>query len=87
MKILKKIFQSIFRTLVLSLLITSSPFENQVNNTVDPIKSHCIEEDHTVKSTVKQAKQADKKEQPKQAKQIKQSADKPKQTDAQKKCH
>ena len=44
MKILKKIFQTIFRTSVLSLLIASSPFENHADNKVATIASHCIEE-------------------------------------------
>ena len=72
MKILKKIFQSIFRTSVLSLLIAASPFENHADNKVATILNHCIEEDHTVKPTISQAKQADKKEQAQQTKQAKQ---------------
>lgn len=54
MKILKKIFQTIFRTSVLSLLIASSPFENHADNKVATIASHCIEEGQGVTAATKE---------------------------------
>ena len=65
MKILKKIFQTIFRTSVLSLLIASSPFENHADNKVATIASHCIEEGQVVTAATKEEtakKEATKKE-------------------------
>lgn len=54
MKILKKIFQSIFRTSVLSLLIAASPFENHTDNKVATMLSHCIEGDQVVTAASKE---------------------------------
>ena len=53
MKILKKIFQTIFRTSVLSLLIASSPFENHTDKTVANMSSYCFKDDYAVVSPAK----------------------------------
>ncbi len=62
MKILKKIFQSIFRTSVLSLLIAASPFENHADNTLATVSSPCVKDDHAVVSPAKKELKIEKRE-------------------------